>query len=444
MQCARASNGGCSTNAARARCLFMPPCLAPRHPDPLLGSLDVGAMLEPGDEVLYLGMPGHVLKKPKDAEVVDSYVSVKGGGNVSATRYRIRLRDGSSTVFTGVTRSRLHSVDQATADQLGRARAAARRGRSRRDLKRRQDDQASGTASHAAAAAAAIAAAKLIDEARLRVPCAVCCRSVKTNDTECLSVAEAPPPRWLEKLQSTAGMHLLAPGGLVRAAHQLNHQNDPNATVHEQWLPMLLHPGSLHRTVAGVWSVDVCDECCLSLNGASVAPPSESIAAGICRGCWPKHGYRNLHRHGVLLRRSDVTDSAELLLSEDFFSELVDYADGPSKRHTFPALEPQGTNSVMEAAVFYWYVLRDRGDAIEHPPDGRLVGQDPAQCPSKCIFCEEELEGEPFQELNWDEAAAQTSAQNAALLKENAALLKENAALHDQIAKLRFELEHKE
>ena len=243
--------------------------------------------------------------------------------------------------------------------------------------------------------------------------------------------------RWLWKLKSTAGMHLLAPGGLVRAAYQLNHQNDPNATVHEQWLLMLLFPGSLHLTWAGVWSVDVCDECCLSLNGASAPPPSESIAAGICRGFWPKGGHRDLHRHGVLLKRSDVAVADELLLSEDFFSELVDYADGPSKRHTFPALEPQGTNSVMEAAVFYWYALRDRGDEIEHPPDGRLAGQDPAQCPRKCIFCKEELEGEPFQEVNWDEAATQTSAQNTALLKEN-------AELRDQIAKLRFELEHKE
>ena len=169
------------------------PCLAPRHPDPLPGSLDVGAMLEPGDEVLYLGMPGHVLKIPKDAEIVSSIVSVKAG--VSATRYTVRLRDGSPKLFTGVTRNRLHSVDQATADQLLRAREAARKGRNRRDLKRRRDAQASDPASHAGAAAAAIAAAKLIEEAALRVPCAACCRPVKANDTECISVAEAPPPR---------------------------------------------------------------------------------------------------------------------------------------------------------------------------------------------------------------------------------------------------------
>jgi len=384
-------------------------------------------VLAPGDEVLYLGMPGHVLKKPKDAEVVD--VSVKAGvGADSATQYSVRMRDGSLKLFMGVTRDRLRSIDQVTADQWSRARTAARKGREKRS---RQSALATGTASHAAAAAAAIATAELSEEAALRVPCAACCRSVDADDAECISVAGAPPPRWLTKLQSTAGMHLLAPGGPMRAAYQLNHQNDPNATAHidVQWLLMLLYPGSLHQTVAGVWSVDVCDECFLSLDSASVAPPSESIAAGICRGYWPTSGCGDLFRQGVLLRRHDVGVDDELMLSEDFFSELVGYADGPSKRHSFPPLGPQGTNSVMEAAVYHWRVLRDRGDMIEHPPDGRLASQDAARCPRKCILCKEDLEGKPFQEVNWEEAAVQ-----------NAALLEENAALLDLIAELRAEL----
>lgn len=215
--------------------LFVPPCLAPR-PGPLPGSPGAGAMLKLGEEVLFLGMPGHVLKKPKDAEIVDSITSVKAGK--SAIRCSVRLRDGSPKIYTGVTRDRLHTVDQVTADELRRAREAARKGRSRRnrcDLKRRRGPQASGPAVHAAAAAAAIAAAKVIQDAPLKVPCAVCCRPTKASGTECISVAEAPPPRWLEKLQSAPGMHLLAPGELMRPAHQLNHQNDPNATVHEQW-----------------------------------------------------------------------------------------------------------------------------------------------------------------------------------------------------------------
>ena len=91
---------------------------------------DADGMLEPGDEVLFLGMPGHEWKKPKSAKVIDVHALVTAGA--SDARLRVRLRDGSLTEFADVTRSRLLSVDEAPADQLRRAREAARKGRERR------------------------------------------------------------------------------------------------------------------------------------------------------------------------------------------------------------------------------------------------------------------------------------------------------------------------